>query len=244
MVGFVAPYLTYRLLTRWLVGVRLRDGDVDRSGPVTLGGLSVAMTGWSMANVLVYIFDPLVIMVTTGAEAAGQYGLASRVTGLVTVIPVALGGLLIVWFSRARAEDGGASIRRRLVMSSAAFGVIGVGLAVLLITVGPWVGQFLGRGEVGTPGELYVWLALYGGLTCAAEPLISAWAAPLGAPVRARIGLTLGVVNVALSFALAAALGAVGPVVASVLCNGVVVLTLVALTARRPELITSAVAGP
>lgn len=242
MIGFVAPYLTCRLLTRWLVGVRPDDPQADPE-PLEIGGLSGAMTGWSMSNVLVYIFDPVIIMLTTSAAAAGQYGLANRVTGLVTVIPVALGGLLIVWFSKARTVDGGASVLRRLLLSSLVFGGAGVALAVLLVVAGPTVGDLLGRGNIGTPVHLYFWLAVYGGLTCAAEPLISAWSAPRAAPVRAKLGLSLGVVNVALSFLLALLYGAAGPIMATVVCNLVVVLTLAYLTVRTPSLITDAGAG-
>ncbi|HSP60026.1 MAG TPA: hypothetical protein VLO09_03110 [Ornithinimicrobium sp.] len=244
MVGFVAPYLTYRLLTRRLV--RLREPD-DGSGSgldgVVLTGLSGAMTAWALSNVLVFLFDPVIIMATTGAAAAGQYGLASRITGLVTAVPIALGGLLIVWFSRARTQGQGALVLRRLVSSSAVFTVVGVALAVVTIALGPWIGQLLGRGAVGTPQELYTWLGIYGGLTCASSPLVAAWAAPRAAATRARLGVALGIVNVALSVLLAQLMGTVGPVVATVVCNGSVVLALALLTWRRPALVTRAGAG-
>ncbi|MGC5585150.1 lipopolysaccharide biosynthesis protein [Ornithinimicrobium sp. W1665] len=238
MVGFVAPYLTYRFLTRRLVGLH-GPGDAADSGldGVVLTGLSGAMTGWALSNVLVYLFDPVIIMATTGSAAAGQYGLASRITGLVTAVPVALGGLLTVWFSRARVKEEGVEVIRRLVSSSVVFTLVGVVLAAVTIWVGPWIGQVLGRGAVGTPQDLYTWLGIYGGLTCASSPLVAAWAAPLAAATRARLGVSLGLLNVGLSVVLALSLGAVGPVIATVVCNGMIVLLLALLTWRHPRLV-------
>lgn len=236
MVGFVAPYLTARLLTRWLVPRLETPGGEDEG--LLLTGLNGAMTAWALSNVLVYVFDPVILMVTTGEAAAGQYGLASRVTGLVTAVPVALGGLLTVWLSRARAR-GGADVRRKILLSTAVFTLAGTLLAAFCIVVGPAVGDLLSRGSVGTPQALYTWLGIYGGLTCASSPLVAAWAAPRAAAVRGRVGLVLGVVNVGASWVLAMALGLVGPVVATVACNAVVVLVLAWLTWRRPHLVRS-----
>lgn len=235
LVGFVAPYFTCWLLVRWLV--KVPEGSPD-AGPVRLGRLSAAMTGWSLSNMLVFIFDPVILFTTLGPEATAQYHLATRITGLVTVVPVALTGMLTVWFSRARTQPGGASVHARLAASTALFFVAGIVLAVFCILVGPALGDLLSRGAISTPSELYVWMGVYGGLTCATAPLVAAWEAPSGAGLRARIGISLGVINVALSIALALVLGVAGPVIATVICNMVIVSVLAILAWTKPHLIS------
>lgn len=238
MVGFVAPYVTCALLSRWLTPVHSPSSGEAGASTLDLRALTGAMTGWGMANILVFLLDPAIIAFTTGAAASAQYGLASRITGLVTALPVALGGLLVVWFTRARQDRVRNRVLSKLWRALSVSTGCGLGLAVFSVVFGPRIGDFLSQGTVETPENLYVWMAVYGGMTCAAEPLIAAWAAPAAARTRARAGLTFGFVNVVLSFVLALQWGAVGPIIATVLCNFAIISTLLFLTLTRPSLIT------
>lgn len=241
MVGFVAPYVTCTFLARWLTHMRRPGGQLSlatQAGDPNLRALTGAMTGWGMANILVFLLDPVIIAITTGAAASAQYGLASRITGLVTALPVALGALLVVWFTRTRQADGGRKVLSRLRNSMLVSTAFGLALATFSIAFGPQIGDFLSQGAVETPTALYLWMAIYGGMTCAAEPLIAAWAAPEAARIRARTGLIFGFANVGLSLGLAYPWGPVGPIVATVVCNLGIIGTLLLLTFLRPELIT------
>lgn len=238
-LGLLAPLVVAYLLVRRLTPYRqTRHAKVPGSlSDENLRRLSTSMTGWSLANLMVYAFDALIVASAAGVTAAGQYGLAARIVILVTVVPEALGNLLIVNFTRLRLSNQRDALRRRLLLLSALLGGIGLVLGLLFAIWGPLLADLLSNGEVAAPPLLYVWFGVYGAITASTQAFLSACSAPGVAPRRARVGIIGGVANIALSYPFALWLGPAGPVAASALCITGIALALLWHVLRTPDLL-------
>lgn len=224
VVGVVSPYVICAIMARRSGGRMGRPGRSDRRGVAHALHSSSVMTLWAFANVMVYAFDPVIVGGILGLRAAGEYGLASRVMTLGVVVPLALGGLLTSKVATWRATGDRALVQGRLRSTTFLFAACGLLTSVASGALGPILGQLVGGNSVGTPRQLYWWLATFGFLVTASAPLMAACAGPALSRLRAVSAVIQGLAIVVLSFLLTPALGVSGPVIASVACNGVLIL--------------------
>lgn len=236
-LGLLAPLLLVMVFVRRLTPYRR---TLQAEVPASVDGenlrrLSTAMTGWSVANLMVYAFDALIIAATVGVVAAGEYGLAARIAILVTVVPEALGNLLTVQFTHLRESGQRSLLVRRIIMVSALLGGMGIVLGTAFAIWGPWLAKLLSGGEVAAPELLYVMFGVYGAITASTQAFLSACAAPGIAKVRARVGITGGLINIALSYPFALWLGPAGPVAVSAVCISGIAVALIVYAMKHPE---------
>lgn len=236
-LGLLAPVIVNLLLVRRLTPYRhTLSADVPESvNGENLRRLSMSMTGWSVANLMVYAFDALIVAAAVGVVAAGEYGLAGRIVILVTVVPEALGNLLTVHFTQLRLSGRSTLLARRIMMVSAILAGLGVALGTAFSIWGPWLANLLSNGKVDAPSLMYVMFGVYGAITASTQAFLSACAAPGIAKMRARIGIIGGLVNIALSYPFALWLGPAGPVAASALCISGIAIALIVHVTKHPD---------
>lgn len=238
-LGLLAPLVLNVVLVRRLTPyMRTLEAHVPEAvGGESLQRLSTSMTGWSLANLLVYAFDALIVAGASGVTAAGEYGLAARIVILVTVVPEALGNLLVVHFTHLRAQGQRVLLVKRLKLISAVLGGIGVTLGLAFAVGGPFLARLLSRGELEAPTLLYVMFGLFGAITASTQAFLSACSSPGMAPSRAKVGIAWGAANIALSIPMAMWLGPAGPVAASIVCITGIAVCLITIAIKRPALL-------
>ncbi|MGB7447936.1 MAG: hypothetical protein WA892_02295 [Ornithinimicrobium sp.] len=245
-LGTATPFLVAALAVRWGTPYRhqrrSKEDQNDDTSEVNLDlrQLSGSMTGWSLANLLVYVADAATLGIVVGASAAAEYGLGWRILVLVTAVPEALGSLLTVYFAKMRSdpEKRGGIVRSLLVLTGV-FSAVGAVLGSACALWGPAIGGLLSNGEVQTPALLYISLGVFGAITSTTAPLLAACAAHGLVSLRARVGVVLGVINVGLSVPLAAWLGSAGPIISSVICVSVIAVWLSVAILRSPDRLTA-----
>jgi len=176
--------------------------------------------------------DPLVLSVSRGPGAVAVYGLATRLSLLVLMLPAALYPLYWTTFSRLRAERDLRGIfalyRKELILLISGTSALGV----LYIAVGPFVADILSDGKVGRPLVLYVSLAVLGLLAAIQSVTLPLLAGTRTAPKTALLVFGLIIPNEALSYVLARAVGPTGPILASIVAT-LVLLGLCGLMIMR-----------
>lgn len=179
--------------------------------------------------------DPVIVASQLGADAAAEFGLASRLVSgalipLIVITPLFAGNIAAAraagWSSRSSTD-----LRQLIVRASIVGGVIG-GCVVLL---GPPVAQFLGAGEVNAPIDLYLAGGLFVMGTFASAPLYMAFSGPSGLRWSVRLNLVLTTVNVAVSLALVNAVGVSGPLWASAGGAFAAIAFWLAMWTRNPQ---------
>jgi len=243
-LGTATPFVVCAIAVRWGTPYRHQprsghepDGEVVR---LDLRQLSGSMTGWSLANLLVYVADAATLGIVVGASAAAEYGLGWRILVLVTAFPEALGNLLTVYFAKMRSDpERRSGIMRSLLLLTAIFFAVGGLLGSACAIWGPAIGGLLSNGEVQTPVLLYISLGVFGAITSTTAPLLAACASQGLVSLRARVGVAFGIVNVALSIPLAAWLGSAGPIISSVICVTIIAVWLTLAIVRSPERLTA-----
>ena len=237
-VGVVVPGL--------LAAIWLRARSAYRAEPPgratprerrTLYRLVGSMTGWSVTSMMIYAFDPLIVAGVAGAVAAGSYGAAGRLLIMVLIMGEGLNALLTVRFSRLRAAGDPGATRAALRRFSTLMALGALLLATIYVLVGPTLTGLLSHGQVPAPISLYVAMGISGWLTVATLPFAAALSGPEAAGFRARVGLVWGAINLGTSVLLGLAIGMLGPVVASIVCNAAMYVTLALAARRKPFLL-------
>jgi O-antigen/teichoic acid export membrane protein len=197
----------------------LRPSSLEGVSDVRLSGALVGRLVFLSAAVLVQLgLDPLIVASALGSEAAGSYGVASRViTGALIPLGV-ITPLLAANMAAARGRGWSPARTQELRLLLGQFLTGGIVAGALVALAGPPLAHVLGAGEVEAPRSLYVAGGLFVVATCASTPLYLAFSGPTGLRMSVWLNLVLTVVNVTASLALVRTVGTAGPVWASAGC--------------------------
>lgn len=222
--------------------------DTSVTAPSRAGNTKdlVIMTGAAAPPLFSIGWDPLVLGAAVGPQAVAAYGLASRLAGLVTIVPSALYPHFWAEYARLRAagerEALRAHLRRDIVVVVGLTAVLGV----LYTGIGPIVATILGTHAVDQPRSLYAAFAVMGVLAALQTVLLPVLAGRRSAWLMATLVYAFTLPNVALSYVLSLRVGAVGPVLASIFFSVLLLSIAWVRIHRRPELLvdTSEVPEP
>jgi O-antigen/teichoic acid export membrane protein len=190
-------------------------GAAVRSRPgARISHLAGPMMVISAALPIAYQSDRLLLSHLSNLGQVAVYAVAAQLYAALFGLVTAAGMSLWPLFARRRAYEP--VMRRELIRLQAVFAVVGLTLAVLLVAAGPWVAQFVSKGEIDVGHGL---LAAFGLLMV----VQSSWF-PIGMLMTDRDGLrfqavthvVMMVINLAVSAVLAQRIGAAGPVIGSV----------------------------
>jgi O-antigen/teichoic acid export membrane protein len=205
----------------------------------------VIMTGAAAPPLFSTGWDPLVLGAAAGPQAVAAYGLAIRLSTLVTIVPGALYPHFWAEYARLRAAGDSeallAHLRRDMIVVAGLTAVLGA----VYIGIGPIVGTILGSHGVSQPRSLYAAFAVFGVLAALQTVLLPALGGRRSAWLIATLVFAFTLPNVALSYVLSQRVGAIGPVLASIFFSVLLLSIAWLLIRRRPELLvnTSEVAG-
>jgi len=186
-------------------------------------------TGWyfliALSGAVGFQTDALMVSGLIGAAAAGVYGIASRLFGLV--LQTVYSGLMQLWpaFADAYVRGDYAWIRSRLLWASFLSGVGSALVGGLLVLVGDDVVRVWLTDDLVPPRELLVALAVWTSYSLASAPIFLLLNAVGRVRAHALAAVAVAVVNLPLSYAFTHAFGISGPawgsVAASVACSAV-----------------------
>ena len=225
---------------------RLRDTSV--TAPSRAGNTLdlVIMTGAAAPPLFSVGWDPVVLGAAAGPQAVAAYGLASRLSALVTIVPGALYPHFWAEYARLRAagerEALRAHLRRDIIVVTSLTAVLGA----VYIGIGPIVATILGTHALNQPRSLYVAFAVFGVLAALQTVLLPVLGGRHSAWLIAILVYGFTLPNVALSYILSLRVGAVGPVLASIFFSILLLSIAWVRIHRRPELLvdTSEVPEP
>ena len=227
--------------------MRRRVHDTSVTAPFRAGNTKdlVIMTGAAAPPLFSTGWDPVVLGAAAGPQAVAAYGLATRLSTLVTIVPGALYPHFWAEYARLRAagerEALRAHLRRDIIVVTSLTAVLGA----LYIGIGPIVGTFLGSHGVSQPRSLYAAFAVFGVLAALQTVLLPVLGGRRSAWLIATLVFAFTLPNVALSYVLSERVGAVGPVLASIFFSVLLLSIAWVRIRRRPELLvdTSEVSG-
>jgi O-antigen/teichoic acid export membrane protein len=205
----------------------------------------VIMTGAAAPPLFSTGWDPVVLGAAAGPRAVAAYGLATRLSTLVTIVPGALYPHFWAEYARLRAAGDReallAHLRRDIVIVAGLTAVLGA----LYTGIGPIVGTILGSHGVSQPRSLYAAFAVFGVFAALQTVLLPVLGGRGSAWLIATLVFAFTLPNVALSYVLSLRVGAVGPVLASIFFSVLLLSIAWVRIRRRPELlvVTSEVAG-
>jgi O-antigen/teichoic acid export membrane protein len=225
---------------------RLHDTSVTAPFRASKTKDLVIMTGAAAPPLFSVGWDPVVLGAAAGPQAVAAYGLASRLSGLVTIIPSALYPHFWAEYARLRAAGEREALRAQLRRDTIVVAGLTAVLGVLYIAIGPIVATILGTHTVDQPRSLYVAFAVLGVLAALQTVLLPVLGGRRSAWLIATLVFAFTVPNVALSYVLGLRVGAVGPVLASIFFSVLLLSIAWARIHRRPELLvdTSEVPEP
>jgi O-antigen/teichoic acid export membrane protein len=201
----------------------------------------VIMTGAAAPPLFSTGWDPLVLGAAAGPAAVAAYGLATRLSTLVTIVPGALYPHFWAEYARLRAagerEALRAQLRRDIIVVAGLTAVMGA----LYIVIGPMVGTILGSHVVRQPRSLYAAFAVFGVLAALQTVLLPVLGGRHSAWLMATLVFAFTPLNVALSYVLSLRFGAVGPVLASIFFSGLLLSVAWVRIRRKPELLVDTV---
>lgn len=205
----------------------------------------VIMTGAAAPPLFSTGWDPVVLGAAAGPQAVAAYGLASRLSTLVTIVPSALYPHFWAEYARLRAAGERKALLARLRRDIIIVAGLTAGLAALYTYIGPIIGTILGSHGVSQPRSLYAAFAVFGVLAALQTVLLPVLGGRRSAWFIASLVFAFTLPNVALSYLLSLRVGAVGPVLASIFFSLLLLSIAWVLIRRRPELlvITSEVPG-
>jgi O-antigen/teichoic acid export membrane protein len=188
-------------------------------------------TVYSFANVMAYAFDPIIVAAFLTSRDVSAFGLASRITTLAMLLPLALGGLISARVNSWRGQTAWGDLYHRVSRLCLQMGAAGAIVSALAVSIGPVIGRWLGRGVIDTPFTLYLAFGAYAVVSSATAPIFALFSGPGVARFRAVVVVGAGIANLGLSSLLIYPLGVAGPVVASLIC--LVAMALVLLRKTR-----------
>ena len=223
---------------------RLQDTPVTASSRAGNTKDLVIMTGAAAPPLFSVGWDPVVLGAAAGPQAVAAYGLASRLAGLVTIIPGALYPHFWAEYARLRAagerEALRAHLRRDIILVTGLTAVLGA----IYIGIGPFIATILGTHAVNQPRSLYAAFAVMGVLAALQTVLLPVLGGRHSAWLIATLVYAFTLPNVVLSYVLSLRFGAVGPVLASIFFS-VLLLSIAWLRIhRRPELLVDTSEAP
>jgi O-antigen/teichoic acid export membrane protein len=193
------------------------------------------LTVRSFAEMATRGIDPLVIGAALGPTAVGSYGVAQRLSLVVTLVPSATAPLLTSNLANRRGGTRPVG-RRTLSKTVAGYAAIGALVSCGYLLVGPFAARVLDPAN-DAPWTLFVALALTGVAWSALIPLASATTGPDGLKIGMRVDVVMGLMNVALSIWWVNMFGIAGPAAASFVAVSGTVWTWWLLLRRRSGLI-------
>jgi hypothetical protein len=197
------------------------------------GGISGSSLWISAGQQLASGFDLVIISVILGAESAATYGLVSRLVQ-VALTPL-LGAVPVLTQSAGRARASGLARARGSTRSLTVLVAAGqtAGLVVFVV-LGGWVCRLLSGGHITPPTSLLMAAAGWGVTETLRRCLMSASATAQGLSHWRRSNLAFAFPNLALSVLLTQYVGVSGPMLASLVAAGAMVV--VAAWCLRPIL--------
>jgi O-antigen/teichoic acid export membrane protein len=197
----------------------------------------VIMTGAAAPPLFSTGWDPVVLGAAAGPQAVAAYGLATRLSALVTIVPSALYPHFWAEYARLRAagerEALLAHLRRDIIVVAGLTAV----LSALYTGIGPIFGTILGRHAVSQPRSLYATFAVFGVLSALQTVLLPVLGGRRSAWLIAILVFASTPLNAALSYVLSLRVGAFGPVLASIFFSLLLLGIAWVLICRRPELL-------
>lgn len=179
--------------------------------------------------------DPLIVSSYLGADAAAEFGLALRLAA-GALVPLAILAPLVGSNIAAARGGGWDPERNRDLRRLVGFaGVVGAGVGLSLVLLGPPLAQLLGQGEVGAPRSLYLASGLFVSLTYVSQPLYLAFQGPRGIRFSVSMNVVLAVGNLGVSLVLVRSLGVSGPMWASAGAGLLAVTSWLLVWRRHPE---------
>ncbi len=131
---------------------------VDRAFRTMARQMSVG----TVANALGSRIQPFVLGIG-GAAVVASYGAAATLIGPVRMFAMALGGVLRPRVSLAHNRGDRAGLRRLVLGSAAALGLLGGGLLGVSVLAGNWIGSAVFGQEIGAIGAVLIAASVYGG---------------------------------------------------------------------------------
>jgi O-antigen/teichoic acid export membrane protein len=168
----------------------------------------------TVALPVAYQSDRLLLSHLSNLGQVAVYSVGAQMYASLAGLVGAAGMSLWPMFARRRAHEP--VLRHELIRLSVVFALVGLFLALLLIAIGPWVAQFVSKGEIDVGYGVF---AAFGLLM-----VVQASWLPIGMLLTDRDGLrfqavthvVMMVINLAASAVLARRVGAAGPVIGSV----------------------------
>jgi O-antigen/teichoic acid export membrane protein len=233
--GSVVHGLLARTAVRRIGGGRfkVRRGDVDRSVAAEVWHRSWPMTIIAAASTVAYSLDPMVVASALTSSGAAEYVLGAKMAALVTIAITAPTPVLWNYFAGRRARTGVPVLRGQLVRMTALWVAVAVGLAVVLVAVGPAFASWWSHGQIEVSRGLMVAFGVLLVVSALQYPTATVLNDPASLRFQAVTMTAMAVVNLALSLWLVRVVGVAGPVIASCLALFFVQVVPVMLRARR-----------
>lgn len=231
--GIAVSLPRYLAWIYWLKRPSLRQSEEGQSGRLR-ASLLLSMFLLSSSYLVQNGFDPVIVSSRLGAEAAGAFGIASRIV-LGSIIPVmVLTPLFTANLAVARSRGWTPAASRELLRLQAQAVAIGGLVGLTVVVLGPVVAGVLGAGEIGAPLSLYLAAGLYAFSAYASAPLMVAFSGPSGLKRSAKVSLWSAVANLSLSLWWVGPLGPSGPLWASAAVTLTVTLHWLLMWRIRP----------
>jgi O-antigen/teichoic acid export membrane protein len=215
-----SPALVSILSTWWALRftelrVRPRRAAVRRAELISLAGTGGWFFAITLAGVLGYQTDSVVVAAILGASSAGVYSVALRVFGLVT--QTLYPAMLQLWpaFTEALGRGDAEWVRSRFWRSTILAGAAATVLSVGLVLAGPTLIAWWLTPELTPSTPLLVAFAGWTAYTILLAPLFFLLNAIGRVRAHAWMAVTTALANIPLSIALTHAIGITGPVYAS-----------------------------
>ena len=204
----------------WLVRPLTRR---DRQTNAHVGSVSGSSLWIAAGQQFASGFDLVIISVILGSESAAAYGLVSRLAQL-TLTPL-IGSVPVLTQSSGRARASGLP-RARKAARSLTLLVLATQSAALVVFVvlGGWASRLLSGGQISPPTSLLLATAGWGVTETVRRCLMSASATAPGLNVWRRSNLGFALPNLALSILLTKYVGVSGPMLASLIAVGAMVV--------------------
>jgi O-antigen/teichoic acid export membrane protein len=179
-------------------------------------------TSWPMLIIglalsVAYSTDPIVVGSVLGAEAAGKFAIAARLSQFVTLVIYSTAPVLWSHFVKQRAVGQAPSLSEVTALAGRYAGVAAA-LGVPFALLGSWVSGGWTSGEIEAPTSLFAAFAVWSVVLAFHLPVAMSLNDPAGLRFQAKTTMVMAAVNLPLSIFLAGEFGPSGPVWSSAIC--------------------------